>query len=348
MNYSFLDKLLFKIFLNNDIFQEVLFDVDKFFFYSKNKKIKSLYITGLPRSGTTILLNELYKTKEFSSLTFQDMPFLLSPNIYGFLKKIFKIFLLINLLEKFFKKKSKKKYKRIHNDGIFVSDEMPEAFDEVFWRVFKRRKYITEEKIKFHNIDKFELDEYQKYINIITFKNNKNYYLSKNNINLLRLNNLSNLKNSFFIVTFRNPFFHSYSLAKTHKIICEKQKKNPFIISYMNHLVHHEFGLNIKNLNFKNKFNTTYKNTNINFWLSYWIYVYENIIEKNKGTENIKFLAYEKFNTNLKKILKKFNFSLRYNYNFKNKNFPNNIIDLKFDKKLKIKAKKIYSQLLKL
>ena len=348
MNYSILDKLLFKIFLNNDIFQEVLFDVDKFFFYSKNKKIKSLYITGLPRSGTTILLNELYKTGKFSSLTFQDMPFLLSPNIYNFLKKYFKIFLLINIWEKFFKKKNKKKYKRIHNDGIFVSDEMPEAFDEVFWRVFKRRKYITQEKIEFHNIDNFELDEFQKYVNIITFKENKNYYLSKNNINLLRLNNLCNLKDSFFIITFRDPLFHSFSLAKTHKIICKEQKKNPFIINYMNHLVHHEFGLNIKNLNFRNKFNTKYKNTDINFWLSYWIYVYENILKNYKDAFNIKFLAYEKFNINIKKILKKYNFSTRYNYNFKNKNISDDIINLKFDKKLKIKAKKIYSQLSKL
>ena len=38
MNYSFLDKLLFKIFLGNNIFQEVLFDVDKFFFLKKKKK----------------------------------------------------------------------------------------------------------------------------------------------------------------------------------------------------------------------------------------------------------------------------------------------------------------------
>jgi len=350
MHYSFLDKLLFKIFLDNNIFQEVLFDVDKFFFYRKKKNVKSLFITGLPRSGTTILLNELYKTRKFSSLTFQDLPFLLSPNIFNFLKKYFKIFLLINFWEKFIRKNKKKKYKRVHDDGILVSDEMPEAFDEIFWRVFKDRKYINKNNISIHNINKFELDEYHKYINTITYRENKNFYITKNNINVLRLNNFRNLKNIFLIITFRNPFFHSYSLLKTHKIISSKQKKNPFILSYMNYLVHHEFGLNLKTLNFKKSFVTKYEDTNINFWLSYWIYVYENILKNYKYSSNIKFLAYEKFNTDLIKILKNFdtNLSIKSKFQFKNKNLSKKIEKIKFEKKLVIKAKKIYSEISKL
>ena len=350
MSYSFLDKLLFKFFLGNNIFQEVLFDVDKLFFYKKKKIINSLIITGLPRSGTTILLNELYKTKKFSSLTFQDLPFILSPNIYNFLKKNLKIILLINFWEKFLKKNKKKRYKRIHNDGIFVADEMPEAFDEVFWRVFQNRKYINKNNISIHSIDKYEMSEYQKYVNIITYRENKNLYITKNNNNILRLNNFKNLKHTFLIVTFRDPFFQSYSLIKTHKILCKKQKKNTFILKYMNYLVHHEFGLNLKTLKFKKKFSTEYKNTNINFWLSYWIYVYENILKNYKQSNNIQFLAYEKFNTKLTPILKKFklNLSLSNNHPFQNKNNFDKLENITFDKKLAIKAKKIYRELEKL
>ena len=337
MSYSFLDKLLFKFFLGNNIFQEVLFDVDKLFFYNKKKRINSLIITGLPRSGTTILLNELYKTKKFSSLTFQDLPFILSPNIYNF-------------LEKFLKKNKKKRYKRIHNDGIFVGDEMPEAFDEVFWRVFQNRKYINKNNISMHIIDEYEMSEYQKYVNIITHRENKNLYITKNNNNILRLNSFKNLKHTFLIITFRDPFFQSYSLIKTHKILCKNQKKNPFILSYMNYLVHHEFGLNLKTLKFKKNFSTDYKDSNINFWLSYWIYVYENILKNYKQSNNIQFLAYEKFNTKLTPILKKFNLNLSSSkiYSFQNKNNFKKLKNLKFDKKLEIKAKKIYRELEKL
>jgi hypothetical protein len=350
VSYSFLDKLLFRIFLGNNIFQEVLFDVDKLFFYKKRKKINSLIITGLPRSGTTILLNELYKTKKFSSLTFQDLPFILSPNIFNFLKKYLKIFLLINLWEKFIKKNKKRKYKRIHNDGIFVVDEMPEAFDEVFWRVFQNRKYINKNNISMHSIDEYEMSEYQKYVNIITYRENKNLYITKNNNNILRLNSFKNLKHTFFIITFRDPFFQSYSLIKTHKILCKNQKKNTFILSYMDYLVHHEFGLNLKTLKFKKNFSTKYKNTNINFWLAYWVYVYENVLKNYKPSKNIQFLAYEKFNTKLTLILKKFNLNFSFSEKniFQNKNNLDNLKNLKFDNKLKIKANQIYRELKKL
>ena len=41
----------------------------------------------MARSGTTILLNAIYETNEFASLTYQDMPFILSPNIWSKLNK---------------------------------------------------------------------------------------------------------------------------------------------------------------------------------------------------------------------------------------------------------------------
>ncbi len=346
MHYSFLDKILFKIFLGNNIFQEVLFDVEKFFFYKK-KNTKTLIITGLPRSGTTILLNELYKTGKFSSLTFQDLPFILSPNIYFFLKKYFKIFLLINIWERFLKKNEKKKYERIHNDGIFVSDEMPEAFDEVFWRVFQNKKYIKKDSLLTHNIEEYEMSEYEKYIDIVARKENKNFYLSKNNNNILRLNSYKNLKNFFIIITFRDPLFHSYSLIKTHNIISNYQKENNFIINYMNYLVHHEFGLNLKTLKFDEEFITDYENTDINFWLSYWIYIYENILQNYKNFNNIQFLAYEKFNLDIAPILKKFDLNITWSerFEFKNNNKTENLKKFNFDEKLKIKAQKIYREL---
>ena len=42
-----------------------------------------IFICGLPRSGTTILMRSLYETKKFASLTYRDMPLLLSPNLWN-------------------------------------------------------------------------------------------------------------------------------------------------------------------------------------------------------------------------------------------------------------------------
>ena len=39
-----------------------------------------MFITGLPRSGITSLLNFLFSLDEYGSLTYNNMPFILSPN----------------------------------------------------------------------------------------------------------------------------------------------------------------------------------------------------------------------------------------------------------------------------
>ena len=56
--------------------QKTLFDLEKFFFVSKDQNIKSLFITVLARSGTTILLNTLYDTGKFGSLKYSDIQYL--------------------------------------------------------------------------------------------------------------------------------------------------------------------------------------------------------------------------------------------------------------------------------
>src|SRR5262245_45638003 len=44
---------------------------------------REVFVTGLPRAGTTLLLELLYRTGEFASFTYRHMPFILSPLIFG-------------------------------------------------------------------------------------------------------------------------------------------------------------------------------------------------------------------------------------------------------------------------
>ena len=83
-NYSSSQKLLHKIALSSSMIREIFFDLEKSFFLNENFEIdnKYVFISGMARSGTTILLNAIYETNEFASLTYQDMPFILSPNIW--------------------------------------------------------------------------------------------------------------------------------------------------------------------------------------------------------------------------------------------------------------------------
>ena len=58
-NYNFIQKLLHDIVLSNKFINKSLFEIEKLIKLKKNNidKNSHIFITGLPRSGTTILLN---------------------------------------------------------------------------------------------------------------------------------------------------------------------------------------------------------------------------------------------------------------------------------------------------
>ena len=59
-NYNFLQKNLHRLVLGNSLIKKTLFEIEKSLFYKKQvgtKDQQHIFVTGLPRSGTTILLN---------------------------------------------------------------------------------------------------------------------------------------------------------------------------------------------------------------------------------------------------------------------------------------------------
>ena len=69
-----------------------LFQIEETLFAKKLINVQNhqhVFITGLPRSGTTILLEFIYKTNKFASFTYNDMPFILSPNLFSKSAKLF-------------------------------------------------------------------------------------------------------------------------------------------------------------------------------------------------------------------------------------------------------------------
>ena len=70
-NYSNIQKFFHDFVLSKKIINRSLFELEKIFFLKK-KKIKNqlhVFITGLPRSGTTSMLNYLFSLGEYTSLT---------------------------------------------------------------------------------------------------------------------------------------------------------------------------------------------------------------------------------------------------------------------------------------
>ena len=78
--YSLLDKILHNIAFSSWSAQAAFSDIEDLFFKTQinNTTIKEpVFISGLPRSGTTLLLNLCYESNEFASHTYRNMPFIM-------------------------------------------------------------------------------------------------------------------------------------------------------------------------------------------------------------------------------------------------------------------------------
>ena len=313
-NYSFIQKFLHDFVLSKKLINKSLFEVEKII-YLKNKDIKNqshIFITSLPRSGTTSLLNFIYSSNQYTSLKYKNMPFVLSPN-----------------LSKLFNKQDIIKKERVHGDGITYDINSPEAFDEVF----------------FNNDDNFIESELLNYLQLILSSENKIRYLSKNNLNYKRIDLINSiLPNSIFLIPIREPLQHAYSLLNQHLNFNKLQKKDDFIRRYMNYLGHNEFGLNHKPWNNPINFQDLNK---IDYWLEQWFLFYKNIFKNYHSYKNCIFLIYEELtNPNyIKMLLEKINLdqveNLNLNY-FKNSN--KKIKNINFDSVVYENALNVYKK----
>ena len=252
-----------------------MFEFEKIIFFSKkNYKLDDhIFITGLPRSGTTLLLNLIYKSEEFSSLTYYDMPLIMAPNLFS----------------KFKKKKLSHSIKRYHYDEIQISLSSPESFDEVFFSTFKKESDV--------------IDNYKIFVSLICSKYNKERYISKNNNNFKRIALIKDIfKNSKIFVTFRDPLQQAFSLFNQNINFLNLQSKNKFVLYYMKYLGHNEFGYNHQFWFKPDKFN---KNDDINYWLEQWKFFYQDLINKKSIKNNFFLICYENLcdNENSLKLL---------------------------------------------
>lgn len=322
-SYSFIEKQLHELVLSNSVVKKALIYIERLFFLRKDENLhlsnRHIFITGLARSGTTILLKNLHATNNFASLTYKDMPFVLAPNLWKLLNNGFH-----NDIE----------YERPHGDGIKNSVKSPEAFDEVFFKSFDTLSLTGK--------------YYQEYIALVLKRYNKKRYLCKNNANFLRLNKILPLyPNALFFVTFRKPTHHANSLLLQHLNFINIHEKDKFVKKYMNWLGHNEFGSCYQpcfqeNLEYQDSMD-------INHWLEQWLkaysYIYENFIKHNQ----VKFQSYESLcdiETDWKDIC---NLSEVQNqepkYKFVNSNKKLSNINFTYDNSLLSKCEMLYKKM---
>jgi len=245
----------------------------------------SVFITALPRAGTTLLLNLCVDTNEFASHTYRDMPFLLTPLLWNRFSRNFRDSGSLN--------------ERVHGDGILINVDSPESFEEIIWKEFwpsryKEDRIIPWSKVSYPEFEDFFLEQMRKIILLRSNKEEKIRYISKNNLNIARVGYLSNaFPESTIIILFRSPLQQAASLLKQHQNFLQIHKKDSFAQSYMADTGHYDFGENLRPVDFGEWFSKSDSldpNTLL-FWLRYWINSYRYLLMESN--ERVIFFSFD-------------------------------------------------------
>ena len=271
-DYGWASRMLHRAAFRSGGLQVALADVEGQLFGKDLAKVGAgapAFVTALPRAGTTILLNLLVESGAFVTHTYRDMPFVLCP-------------LLWNRLTGPFQKREEQR-ERAHGDGLMVSVDSPEAFEEMLWKQFFPGHYLATRITPWERCDDAEFLEFfnnhMQRIRLVRSFGREQFprYVSKNNLNIARISCLpSALPDARFIVLFREPVQHAASLLKQHEAFLDLHSRDRFTREYMAGVGHFDFGENLRPVSFHNWFDGDLMNASrdISFWLKYWEAVY--------------------------------------------------------------------------
>ena len=245
---------------------------------------RPIYITGLARSGTTIILEMLHKHPDLASHQYKHFLIPYTPYWIGKIVTMKIIF--------------KKSFQRLHKDGIFVTYESPEALEELFWQKFFKGIHNEENSNIISTNDSNPIFEkfYINHIRKLILSQHASRYLAKNNYNITRLEYLLRLfPNSKFLVIIRNPVDQIASLIKQTKLFIELERENPFLKDWLRIIGHHEFGhnqvcINVGYTDLIRKIRKLWRNekTYVKGWAYYWSSIYDFAAKLLNANEELK------------------------------------------------------------
>ena len=283
-SYSWTDKLVHRLAFKSGGLQLAIADIEETMFKAELADVPEqdpVFVTALPRAGTTTLLDLLVKTGAFASHTYRDMPFVLSP-------------LMWDKITGPLQRKDEAK-ERAHGDGVSVSADSAEPFEEMIWRQFWPDHYHDTYIEPWTRCDEPEFAAFYKmHMRKIVWLRAQQAeaavtsdgssgvrYVSKNNLNIARIGCLSTLfPEGIILIPFREPLQHALSLLAQHKNFLKMHAEDVFAREYMAGIGHFDFGANLKPVNFNDWVPTMRFGdaTTLNFWLDYWVQCYRALL----------------------------------------------------------------------
>lgn len=283
-SYSKTEQALHELALGNPATLRLAFQADCLL-PTPEEASRPVYVAGLARSGTTILLEALHVSGCFASLTYRHMPFVTAPRLWSAIS--------------YSLRRDMSQRERAHGDGILVDADSPEALEEVFWLMACGPDYVKQLGLSPHGVDTATLHDYRRFVaNVVKAdRQSRGRYLAKGNNNLLRLDALLQaFPDATVIVPFREPQAHAISLLRQHRRFLEIHASDPFAARYMNWLGHFEFGSHFKPFLFKDIAPPSDEELgDIDFWRRYWHGVYRHVLEHYALDDRIVLFDYDHF-----------------------------------------------------
>lgn len=257
-----------------------------------------IYVTSLARSGTTVLTEMLAAHSNVSCHRYSDFPFTYIPFWANWLREKTR-----------FSKSTPKE--RIHGDRIMVTNDSPEAVEEVLWMYFHPQLHAGNGGDYFDPLHQHEAFEsfYRSHIQKLLLVRNKQRYLAKGNYHITRIPYLLKLfPDAKFVIPIRNPVNHIASLMKQHRFFVKSQKSDDKIRKQLGRAGHFEFGLDLQWIETdqpkrKKQIEALWgSGEEVAAWSEYWASIFQHVLDISKldsvYDQAIKFVPYERLCSN--------------------------------------------------
>jgi hypothetical protein len=235
-----------------------------------------VYIAGVARSGSTILLEMLEQHPDLTSHRYSDFPHIYTPYWHNWLKQRTHT-------------GGRRVKERAHRDRIQITEQSPEAIEEVLWTAFfpdchagRSSEVLTGEAVN-PSFDAF----YAEHIRKLLLIRNSRRYLSKGNYNLTRLGYIQRLfPDARFVIPVRHPVSHIASLMKQDHLFNAGLQGSPRARRYLSWAAHFEFGPDKRPVHtgdealFQTIVNSWEKGDGLLGWALYWNTLYRFFLDQ--------------------------------------------------------------------
>jgi hypothetical protein len=279
--YSSMDRAIHRLAFASPGVRETAADIEELLYGKSFRDLpinRPIFVTSLPRAGTTLVLELLARVPGIATHTYRDMPFVMSPILWDVLSRRFH--------------KPSDLRERAHGDGMAVGFDSPEAFEEIVWRSYWTNKY-SEDRIGLWSDDEsageFRVtfaDHIKRILAVRAQGGAAGRYASKNNANISRLGLLKKLfPDSVLLVPFRDPVGQAVSLLQQHVRFGERHAHDPFARQYMDDIGHLEFGALHRPIHFEGMeaVRAHYRPDTLEYWLAYWERAFRHVLKYSKS-----------------------------------------------------------------